>query len=86
MVSKALAKQWIKQQQLILLLDGLDEVKAEYRNDCVRALNQFLDTHGITEMVVCCSVQDYEVLSERLKLRNAICIQPLSSEYINCDF
>ena len=82
-VSKALGKQWIEQGDLILLLDGLDEVKAEYRNDCVNALNQFLDEHGTTEMVVSCRVQDYEALSERLKLRSAICIQPLSSEYIN---
>ena len=81
--SKALGQKWIEQEELILLLDGLDEVKTEYRNDCVRALNQFLDTHGITEMVVCCRLQDYEFLSERLKLRSAICIQPLSSEYIN---
>lgn len=82
-VSKALGKKWIEQEELILLLDGLDEVKAEYRNDCVSALNKFLDKYGITEMAVCCRVQDYEALSERLKLRNAICIQPLSSEYIN---
>ena len=82
-VSKDLAKQWIKDQQLILLLDGLDEVKKDNRNDCIRALNQFLDEYGITETVVCCRVQDYQELSERLNLRNAICIQPLSSEYIS---
>ncbi|QKQ75961.1 hypothetical protein [Nostoc sp. TCL240-02] len=28
-------------------------------------------------------VRDYEDLSERLKLRSAICIQPLTSEYID---
>ena len=82
-VSKALGKQWIDQEDLILLLDGLDEVKAEYRNDCVRALNQFLEQHGITETVVCSRVKDYQALSERLQLLNAICIQPLSSEYIS---
>lgn len=72
-VSKALAKEWIEQEELILLLDGLDEVKAEYRNDCVCALNQFLDRYSITEIVVCCRVQDYEALFEPLKLRNGIC-------------
>lgn len=82
-ISKTLGKKWIEQEYLILLLDGLDEVKKEYRNDCVIALNKFLDKYGITETVVCCRVQDYEALSERLKLRNAICIQPLSIEYIN---
>lgn len=82
-VPKALAKQWIEHQELIFLLDGLDEVKKEYRNDCVNALNKFLDEYGITETVVCCRVQDYKALSKRLSLRNAICIQPLSSEYIS---
>jgi DNA polymerase III delta prime subunit len=82
-VSKALGKQWIEEESLILLLDGLDEVKVDYRNDCVKALNTFIETHSVTEMVICSRVQDYEALSERLYLRSAICIQPLTSEYIN---
>jgi hypothetical protein len=82
-VSKSLGKQWIEQERLILLLDGLDEVKAEYRNACVAALNKFIEAHGITEMVACSRIRDYEALSERIKLRSAICIQPLTSEYID---
>ena len=82
-VSKSLSKKWIEREELILLLDGLDEVKPESRNDCVRALNQFIDIYSITEMVVSSRVKDYEVLHERLKLRGAICIQQLSSEYID---
>ena len=81
-VSKPLGKAWVEEQQLLLLLDGLDEVKAEHRNACVRALNQFIQTHGITEIVVCSRIRDYEILSERLKLQSAICIQPLTSEQI----
>jgi hypothetical protein len=81
-VSRALGKTWIEREQLLLLLDGLDEVKAEYRNACVRALNQFIQTHGATEMVVCCRFQDYQALFERLNLLSAIYIQPLTSEQI----
>lgn len=81
-VSKPLGKVWVEQQQILLLLDGLDEVKAEHRNACVRALNRFMQIHGRTEMVVCSRIRDYEVLSERLKLQSAICIQPLTSEQI----
>ena len=76
------SKPWIKQEQLILLLDGLDEVRAEQRNACVRALNQFIATHNITEMVVCSRVKDYEALTERLQLSSAICIKPLSSKQV----
>jgi NACHT domain len=37
-VSKALGKAWVETEAMILLLDGLDEVKAEQRNACVQAL------------------------------------------------
>ncbi|NEQ34223.1 MAG: NACHT domain-containing protein [Leptolyngbya sp. SIO4C5] len=80
--SKSLGKAWVDQEQLLLLLDGLDEVDARYRNDCVKVLNQFIQGHGLTEMVVCSRIQDYEALSERLKLRNAIYVQPLTSQQI----
>jgi GTPase SAR1 family protein len=87
-VSRTLAQTWVEEQQLILLLDGLDEVKAEYREVCVRALNQFTQTYGLTEIAVCCRIQDYQALSGRLTLRSAICIQPLThaqiEQYLNC--
>ena len=69
---------WIKQQQLILLLDGLDEVQAVKRDACVRALNQFITDRNVTETVVCSRVKDYQALTERLQLSSAICIKPLS--------
>lgn len=82
-VSKSLAKDWIEQEQLLLLLDGLDEVKTEHRNACVIALNKFLNSHSLTEIVVCSRFQEYKALAEKLKLRNAIYIQPLTTEHIN---
>lgn len=81
-VPKQLSLPWMKQGQLVLLLDGLDEVQAEYRNDCVRALNQFLATYDMTEMVVCSRVKDYEALTQRLQLSSAICIQPISPKQV----
>jgi hypothetical protein len=77
-VSKTLGKQWVETESLILLLDGLDEVKAEQRNACVQALNQFMQTHSTTELTVCCRIEDYQVLTEQLMLRSAVCIQPLT--------
>jgi hypothetical protein len=82
-VPKAISKPWIEQEQLILLLDGLDEVKADCRNDCVRSLNQFIVTHSVTEIVVCSRVRDYEALSEKLQLRSAICLQPLTAGQVD---
>lgn len=84
-VPKTVGKDWVEKQQLILLLDGLDEVKADRREDCVQAINQFIQNYGQTEIVVCCRIADYEVLSlsNRLQLRGAIYIQSLTSEQVN---
>ena len=82
-VPKLLSEPWIRQQQLILLLDGLDEVKEEYRNDCIHALNKFIGLFPQTEVAVCSRVRDYEVLTERLQISSALCLQPLTSEQVH---
>ncbi len=82
-VSKALGETWIRSEALILLLDGLDEVQADQRNDCVQALNLFMQNHGTTEVVVCCRIQDYQALTDRLTLRSAICLQPLTLQQVD---
>lgn len=82
-VSKPLGKTWIEEESLILCLDGLDEVEVRYRNTCVQHLNQFIQAHGRTELLVCSRLEAYEALSARLRLRSAICIQALSSGQID---
>jgi hypothetical protein len=81
-VSKEIGKDWVKQQQLLLLLDGLDEVSIKQRQACVDALNHFNQEHGQTEMVVCSRIKDYEALSTRLRFQAAIYLQPLTLEQI----
>jgi len=82
-VPKEVGKDWVKNQKLLLLLDGLDEVKANRREACVEAINQFMQKHGQTEMVVCSRIADYQVLSNRLQLRGAIYIRSLTPEQVN---
>lgn len=77
-VSKEIGKTWIKEQQLLLLLDGLDEVSSDKRQNCVDALNQFCQECGQTEIVVCSRIKDYKALSSRLRFQGAIYIQPLN--------
>jgi energy-coupling factor transporter ATP-binding protein EcfA2 len=82
-VPRKVGNNWVKNQQLILLLDGLDEVKANKIEACVKALNQFTQKYGQTEMVVCSRIADYEILANRLQLRGAIYIRSLTCEQIN---
>ncbi len=73
---------WIAENRIIPLLDGLDEVKLEHRNACVVAINDFWKAYG-AGMVVCSRIADYEALSERLRLRGAILLQPLNDAQID---
>ena len=82
-VSKAIGQAWVKNEQLLLLLDGLDEVSAPRRQSCVQAINQFIQSHGATEIVVCSRIKEYEILSNYLKFQGAIFIQPLSLDQIH---
>lgn len=74
---------WIKNEQLLLLLDGLDEVRESQREACIRAINQFLREYGKTEMVVCCRIQDYTNLSEKLHFQSAVFYKSPTEEQID---
>lgn len=82
-VPKPVGKDWIKNQQLILLLDALDEVQVESRKACVQAINRFMEDNGQTEVVVCSRIIEYDALSVHLRLRGAIVIRELTFEQIN---
>jgi eukaryotic-like serine/threonine-protein kinase len=69
---------WVEAKEILPLLDGLDEVKAEERADCVKAINSFRQEHGLLPLVVCSRVADYEALGTQLRLQGAIVVQPLT--------
>ncbi|MBE9070598.1 NACHT domain-containing protein, partial [Leptolyngbya cf. ectocarpi LEGE 11479] len=80
-VPKAIGRRWVDEQQLLLLLDGLDEVALERRAACVAALNQFYCNYS-PEMVVCSRIRDYETLPQKLQLQAALYLRPLTDEQI----
>ncbi|NOU12133.1 MAG: TIR domain-containing protein [Nitrospira sp.] len=77
-VPKSIAKAWLKQDYLVPLLDGLDEVQPANQPDCVTAINTFIETHNPSGIVVCSRLMEYQWLTKKLKLNGAICIEPLS--------
>jgi len=81
-VPKKIGQPWLEQQQLLPLLDGLDEVKAEYREQCLDALNAFHQEYG-SELVVCSRIKDYNALSNRLNFQSAVDIRSLTLEQVS---
>ncbi|MFL6114649.1 MAG: NACHT domain-containing protein [Catenulispora sp.] len=81
-VPKKVARRWVKTEQILPLLDGLDEVAAEHRKACVDAINQFRREHGLLPIAVCSRIADYEALGTKLRLRTAVEVQPLTKSQI----
>ena len=81
-VPRKIGQQWLENEALLLLLDGLDEVAANARDNCVAAINHYREEYGFVDMVVCSRTADYEALTSRLRLQGAVIIQPLDDEQI----
>jgi hypothetical protein len=62
------AQNWVEGEQLILLLDGLDEMHAKEMAACVKAINHFRQEHGLVPIAVCVRSNEYLKLSEQLDL------------------
>ncbi|NEO47902.1 MAG: NACHT domain-containing protein [Moorea sp. SIO4A3] len=82
-VSKDIAEQWIKEGEIIPLLDELDELAPGRQEHCVEKLNEFLRT-GIWcyPLVVCSRIEEYEFFSTKLALNKAIELHPFTNEQI----
>jgi len=82
-LNAAAVRGWIDGDRLLPLLDGLDEVDPACRDACVRAINEFLAGHPGCGLAVTCRSDVNEELEQRLGLRDAYALRPLSSEAID---
>ncbi|MCB8942341.1 MAG: NACHT domain-containing protein [Ardenticatenaceae bacterium] len=78
---RQVSREWLARGELVLLLDGLDEVAADGRLACVRAINAFQGQYGLG-VVVCSRLAEYEMLGEEVEGRTAVVIRPLTSAQI----
>ncbi|MEM7132069.1 MAG: NACHT domain-containing protein [Chloroflexota bacterium] len=81
-VPKRVAQSWLENDELLLLLDGLDEVQLNNRIACVEAINTFRQEHLIP-LVVSSRTTEYENLTTQLKLQGAVLVQPLTVNQID---
>ena len=76
------SKKWLEENQLIILLDGLDEVPENQRTECVKAINKFLLDKGAPGIVVCSRRNEYESLPTQFQFGGSIHIPDLEIEQI----
>jgi DNA polymerase III delta prime subunit len=82
-VKQRFGRQLLADRRLILMLDGLDELKAVYQTDCIQAINRFLESDERPQYVVVSSrSEEYDINQTKLKLNTAICIKDLDNQQI----
>jgi eukaryotic-like serine/threonine-protein kinase len=81
-VPRKIAKEWVESDQVLPLLDGLDEVKAEHRGACIQAINAFRQSHGFLPLIVASRSADYGMLEQGLRLHGAVAVEQLTPEQI----
>ena len=75
-------EQWVRNEMLLPLLDGLDEVAAHVRSACVVAINTYKVEHGLSSLVVCSRLTEYLLFPPRVLLHSAIVVRPLVLQQI----
>ncbi|MGP1384337.1 MAG: NACHT domain-containing protein, partial [Thainema sp.] len=74
-------EQWLDQEVLLPLMDGLDELGLVRQQKCMLKLNEFAKHYP--KLVVCCRVKEFTQANIKLNtLRGAVSLQPLSDEQI----
>ncbi len=78
-----LAQRWVREEHLLLLLDGLDEMELEARPACIAAINRYHQEH-LVPLVVCSRKTEYERAAQEhhLALQSAVVVQPLTMQQV----
>ncbi|HLO49782.1 MAG TPA: NACHT domain-containing protein [Kamptonema sp.] len=78
-----ISQEWLNQQQLLPLLDGLDRVEKKRQESFIQSINQFIEGDSRPKhLVVCSSFEDYKNCETRFRLRAAILLKPLTETQI----
>lgn len=81
-ISPKVTKNWLKNQQLSILIDGFDRVSPELSEYCLEQINKLSVYFQPKHLVVCSSFAAYKNCQNRLKLNAAVLLQPLTISQI----
>lgn len=82
-IDKRVANQWLQNDAIIPLLDGLDEIGLIRQRKCIKAINTFLVERSPHGLVVCCRREEYEAAQIQIDaLKGAIYLKPLWNNQI----
>lgn len=81
-VPSQIGEEWVKANQLLPLLDGLDEVAPDALPACIEAINEYYHQPH-RSLAVCSRTKEFLEQPGRLALHTAVIVQPLSSKQVD---
>ena len=76
-VPAGVAAAWVRDERVLPLLDGLDEVPEDRRGACAAAIDRFREAHGFLPIAVTSRSAEYRSTPARLRLLGAVELCPL---------
>lgn len=83
MIPRRTGRKWLRDDDLVLLLDGFDDLPRRWRRLCALAINAFRSSHGLSGIVVCSRSKEYADVGVQLRLGMAVELQPLADDQID---
>ncbi|MEM7344349.1 MAG: protein kinase, partial [Chloroflexota bacterium] len=81
-IPRKMGRDWLDNDDLLLLLDGFDEISLKHQPAGLEAINQFRESHGLAGIVVCSRAIAYEALPTKLRLGGSVRLLPLTLKQI----
>lgn len=75
---KNLSLELIQNHDILLLLDGLDEINVQYQSNCVDAINDYQQKNAWLSIAICSREDDYTQLRHPLFTTGAVIIQAIN--------
>lgn len=86
-ISKSVVNQWLQDDDIIPLLDGLDEIGLRRQKKCIEAINKFLIERSPYGLSVCCRREEYQAAQVQINaLKGAVYLKPLREDQIEYFF
>jgi hypothetical protein len=71
-VRKDFIADWIDDDDLVLICDGLDEMPRRRRQGCISAINIFRKSHGLLPVVIACRTEEYRTEPRELSVKGVV--------------
>ncbi|WP_433417825.1 NACHT domain-containing protein [Microtetraspora malaysiensis] len=81
-VRRDFVAEWVDGEDIVLILDGLDEMPRKLRQSCISAINVFRGTHGLLPIVVACRTEEYSSEPKELQLKGAIRLDSMDTKAV----